>query len=68
MLGKAHYLLHTGLKQVSKPFHQLREGGPLLWLPLPAVQHGLISKDKEYTVEHKQKRRMQASSILDGHP
>lgn len=66
---KLHYLLDTGLKQVSQPFHQLGEGGPLLWLPLPAVQHGLISTDKEYTVEHKLKdRHKQAFSMLDGHP
>lgn len=45
------YLLHAGLKQVSEPFDQLSEGRPLLWLPLPAVQHGLISANKEPTAE-----------------
>lgn len=37
------YLLHTGLKQIPQSFHQLSEGRTLLRLPMPAVQHGLIS-------------------------
>lgn len=40
------YLLHTGLQQVSQLLHQLSEGRPILGLPLPAVQHGLVSKDR----------------------
>ena len=47
VVGGVCYLLHTGLQEVSQMLHQLCEGGPLQRLPQPAVQHGLVSEERD---------------------